>query len=430
MRKGFVALLLVLALIVIISPGLVGRLAEQSMDRNLEHAAEESGELVVTSQGFDRGWFSSEGRHRVELRHGRIRDAMLELSGSDPSTRVPALIIETHLDHGLIPLASMTRDKGSLRPGLGSAVSTLGVELENGDVWPLPGKIHSTVSLTGALTSNYILEAGSTVVDEGIARWGGIDIEVTTSAANDEIGFEGLIESFELALHTETVSLGNIRFSGEQEATPLGIRVGPLNLSIESIGSSALRQQIGPFSVESHASLDDERIDYDLDLRVENAPFEGFGNGGLRLELRLLDADGRGLANIKRHLSLYPYDHHPAELESDALQLAASGFELHIDEFSVSLPQGTIKSKLHVDVDESDRDDFAWTSLLLHAKASAELVIPATLIDAAAVGNNELGTAIGLGYLRKEGDAYVLRAELGKGLLEVNGAPMTLPLFD
>ena len=68
MKKGFVALLLVLAIIVLISPGIIGRLAEKSIEKNIDWAATESQEVVVTSQGFDRGWFSSEGQHRFEIR--------------------------------------------------------------------------------------------------------------------------------------------------------------------------------------------------------------------------------------------------------------------------------------------------------------------------------------------------------------------------
>lgn len=430
MKKGLVALLLVLALIVIVSPGIVGRLAEKSMDENLEHAAQETGELVVTSQGFDRGWFSSEGRHRVELRRGEIRDMLLALSGADPATNVPALIIDTHLDHGLIPVGSMTRDKGSLRPGLGSAVSTLGIELESGEVRPLPGRIHSKVSLTGDLNSNYVLEAGTTTIDDGTASWGEVDIEVTTSPSSGDIGFKGTVESFELASAWDSITIGNIRFSGDQEPTPYGIRVGPLDISIDNIGSSTLRQNMGPFRLRSRSSLDDERIDFDIDLNVENTPFEGFGDGSLKLELRLLDADGGAIANIKRRLERFHYDAQPGALEADARRLVARGFEFHLDKFDLSLPQGDIKSKVRVEVDEAERDGFAWTSLMLDTDASAELSIPATFIDAVATGNNELAAAIGLGYLRKEGDAYVLKAELKNGMLEVNGAPMTLPLFE
>jgi len=108
-KKGIVALLIILALIVLVSPGLVGRLAEKSVDEQLQWAATENKEVVITSEKFDRGWFSSEGRHRIEL--GKTGPGMnireqLGLAADGPS---PAVIIDTRLDHGLIPVASITR---------------------------------------------------------------------------------------------------------------------------------------------------------------------------------------------------------------------------------------------------------------------------------------------------------------------------------
>ena len=97
MKKGVVALLLVLAIIVLVSPAIVGRLAENSMDENLDWAATESQEIIVTSQGFDRGWFSSEGQHRIEIRQGGLQDMLLALANSENPADVPALIIDTHL---------------------------------------------------------------------------------------------------------------------------------------------------------------------------------------------------------------------------------------------------------------------------------------------------------------------------------------------
>ena len=125
MKKGFVALLIGLALIVLISPGIVGRLAEKSVDNQLDWAANEAREIVVRSEGFDRGWFSSEGRHRLEIRDGNLRDLLLAYGNAASAQELPSLIIDTRLDHGLIPLSSMSRDKGSLLPGLGAAVSTV-----------------------------------------------------------------------------------------------------------------------------------------------------------------------------------------------------------------------------------------------------------------------------------------------------------------
>ena len=131
MKKGLVALLIVLAIIVLVSPGIVGRLAEKSMDENIDWAATESQEVVVTSQGFDRGWFSSAGQHRVEIREGELQNMFLALAGSEDVRDLPVLIIDTRLDHGLIPLASMSRDMRPVKmPRLGSRPP--------GHVWPPP----------------------------------------------------------------------------------------------------------------------------------------------------------------------------------------------------------------------------------------------------------------------------------------------------
>jgi uncharacterized protein YdgA (DUF945 family) len=179
-RKGFVALLLVLAVVVLVSPGIVGKIAEQSMHENLEFAATEANEVTITSQGFDRGWFSSAGQHRLELRDGELYDTLLLMVG-DEIDALPALIIDTHIDHGIVPVTSMTRAQGSLAPGLGSAVSTLTLELADRSTIDLPGAIYSEIGLSGALTSKLVLEPGSFADGDETAHWGAVDIEVTTN---------------------------------------------------------------------------------------------------------------------------------------------------------------------------------------------------------------------------------------------------------
>ena len=73
MNRWFVAGLVTLALIVLVSPGIVGRLAQKSVEENLDFATSESDEIMVTTESFDRGWFTSEGRHRIELGDGSLR---------------------------------------------------------------------------------------------------------------------------------------------------------------------------------------------------------------------------------------------------------------------------------------------------------------------------------------------------------------------
>ena len=196
MKKGIIALLVALALIVLISPGLVGRMAEKSVDDNLNWAAEESGALVVTSENFDRGWFSSQGQHRVQIDGDKLKALMGSIDGAPDPGDFPVLVIDTRLDHGLIPLGSMSREKGSLAPGLGSAVSTLSVELADGETVDLPGAVYSKVSIGGALSSNYVLPAGSMTEDGSTVSWNDTNIDVTTNPSSGKVSFGGDLGSY------------------------------------------------------------------------------------------------------------------------------------------------------------------------------------------------------------------------------------------
>ena len=86
-------------------------------------------------------------------------------AGAVDANDLPVLVINTRLDHGPIPVSSMGREKGSLAPGLGSAVSTLQLETPDGELIDLPGTIFSKVALDGELQSSYVLEPGSRTAD-------------------------------------------------------------------------------------------------------------------------------------------------------------------------------------------------------------------------------------------------------------------------
>ena len=79
-------------------------------------------------------------------------------------------------------------------------------------------------------------------------------------------------------------------------------------------------------------------------------------------------------------------------------------------------------------VPETDSDDFDPTSLLMTLDAEADLTASEGFVDYAMATNPDAGAIIGMGYLRRNGDVYEMKAELRKGLLTLNGAPMPLPL--
>ncbi len=166
MKRWLVVLLVVLAVIVLVSPGIVGRMAEKNLEENLKWAENESGSIEFQTESFERGWFTSEGRHRVVLSGASFSTAMRTYQNKTGNEDLPSLVIDTHLDHGLVPVASLGRESGSLMPGLASTVSTFQLDPGNGELVPLPGSLYSNVSLTGASDSRFLLEAGDFQGDE------------------------------------------------------------------------------------------------------------------------------------------------------------------------------------------------------------------------------------------------------------------------
>ena len=436
MKKSVVIVLVLLAAIVLVSPALVGRLAERSMDESLNWAATESGAVRVTSEHYDRGWFSSEGQHRIELREGDLLSAVQMFAGPMDADDLPVLIINTRLDHGLIPVSSMSREEGSLAPGLGSAVSTLQLELAGGELIELPGTIFSKVSLGGELQSRYALEAGSRSADGVEAGWGDTDVNFTTSPQTGKVAFDGKVAELFMKSNGDAITLNGLEFEGTQQPTQYGISVGRVDMSL---GSLAVDTMMGPpvnqleaLSVNARSDLDGDRVDADADISMRFAGLPEFEDVLVDIAFRLNDADARALGNIQRAsqdaataadpMALY------AALENDLKRLFAAGFDFSFDQFDVTIPQGKIVSKMNFAFAAADPATFDWTSLLLGTDATVEFSVPAVLVETYGQGNQQIAAAIGGGFLMKKGDAYELKALLKKGLLTVNGAPIPIPL--
>ena len=405
------------------------------MDKNLDWAATESQELVVSSQGFARGWFSSAGKHRIDVRAGRLQDLLLALTNSDDTSKLPALIIDTRLDHGLIPVASMSRDQGSLFPGLGSAISALSVELADGEVLQVPGTIYSDVSLTGELRSKYELEAGTYDFGGASARWGDTRIEIATNPASGAVSFDGLIESMSVIADEDAVVVRKLEFTGKQRRSRFGFAVGDADIALESltVGPAGASVLLGPLMITLASEVNGDRVTAHTIMTLDNTPLGELGAADIAVEVHIIDVDGAAVGNINRALKAASTNANPDQLmlaiEGDVQRLLASGLELRLNQLDITLPQGQVSSTFRIIVAENDADPLTWTSAVLGLDATAAISVPAELVDMATTMNPQLHAVIGMGFLRKSGDAYEMQASFKKGLLTVNGAPMPIPLL-
>lgn len=438
MKKGIVGVLILVAVIVLVSPAIVGRLAKNSMDENLNWAAREAGGVNVTSQGFARGWFYSEGRHRVAFEDGQVLTAIKAMGiGADPD-ELPELIISTRIDHGLIPVTSMGREKGSLVPGLGNAVSTVQVELAGGETIDVPGTIYSNVSLGGEMNSTYALEPGSYVEDGVSASWGETMIRVATSPSNGEVEFDGTVGLLAVGDDSEGLSIGSLAFEGNQTPTTYGFATGNISFTLTDMSvtqAGMAGAAIQSMSATATTELDDDRVGGAATMAFEMRGIPNVGDVTVDMDFRLANADAESLGRIQERLESVTAaspDPDPTMLygviEADLKAFFASGFELEFERLDVTLPQGTVSTRMKFSFGEEDPATFEWPALLLSTEASIDVSIPADLVDAMTEANPQAAIAIGGGYLVKNGDAYEMKARLKKGLATINGAPIPIPL--
>jgi uncharacterized protein YdgA (DUF945 family) len=434
-KKSVIALILFMVLVIIVSPAIVGKLAEDSVGDNLNWAAEESGELVVTSDGFDRGWFSSEGQHRIALGDGNIRSAMSTAADGLDEDEIPVLLINTHIDHGLIPVSSMSREEGSLAPGLGSAVSTLAIELESGETIDLPGTIFSKLGLGGDLDSRYVLEAGAKSVDDGEVTWQPSTIRVAASAATGDIEFDGDIGTMTFGNDQQIVSIDSLSIAGQQSGTPYGFKVGDIDMSMGTMTINAGGLSVGGMqgmNLKASSSVEDGLATAAMRLELSGQTVPGFGDISVIADVDFDSVDAVALGAVTKRLEDLSGAQDPAMVmmtaEKEIKDLLAAGINFSVEQFDVALPMGTVTSRMSFEVPKSDRAVFEWTSLLLGLVGEVYISVPEALVQLATSMDPQAGALIGLGYLKKDGSDYIMDAQMKKGLLTINGAPIPIPM--
>jgi len=438
-KRWLVVLLVVLAVLVLVSPGIVGRMAERNLEENIEWAESEAVGIDVQTESFDRGWFSSEGRHRIALTGSTVRDALRSYQNETGNEDLPSLIIDTRVDHGLVAVGSLNRDSGSLIPGLASMISTFHVDPGNGELEELPGTLYSNVGLTGAASLHFLLESGEFQNEEVQIAWQGADVDVQANNTMGAYVIDGRVEPFTIAADGETVEIDAITVSADQLKSDYGFYVGTAALDIESLVAESTNAPgtIGNISFSADASIDDERLSVTSKAAIAEIVVPGMGEMDFALDLSLngLDAaamqiingafkEAQGAINPDEALAnLFP------QIEPELQKIVAAGAEIRIDQLDVTLPQGKMMMSMNVNVPEGDgAADFSWGSVLINMTAAADMRMPASLFDMLQMMNPDAGGLIAMGIMIRDGEDYVMNAEFENGQLLINGAPLPFPI--
>lgn len=434
MKKWIVALLVLAAVLLLVAPGIVGRLAEQQVLENASWADQTNARFSVTTERFDRGWFSSAGRHRITLQGGKLRRSLAAMAGVE----LPSIIVETRIDHGIVPFTSLSGDDGSLRPVLARTVSTLQLDAGGGRLIPIPGKLVSEIGLSGTTTGHYVLPAGSFEDDGLTLQWAGADIGFLLNTAQASSSATGTIHPFSATSATEAAEFGAVSFSAQQSRTKFGFSVGKLLLEMDRFTvrrQSGVSAGVGKVRLETDVSLLDDRVNGRTRMRLEALLIPGVGEADLQLQLLANRLDAASLGRIAAALDAAqsaagqaPDDLYSL-IEADLQRFLSAGMELRFDQLDLSLPQGDVRSTFSLELPAADPDEpFSWAGTVLAMDAAMQLTVPAALIELAQAVNPQAGALVQMGLLKLNGENYEMQAQFARGLLSINGMPMPIPL--
>ena len=440
MKRWVVILLVALAVLVLVSPGIIGRMTEQGLEDNIALARIDSPEITISTEHFDRGWFTSEGRHRIELSD---RGAFPELStfvDEAGYSGMPALILDSRIDHGLVPLASMNRDGGSLEPGIARLATTLQLDPGNGELIDLPGHVYSTVDLAGAADIGLKVGEGNWADGDSNIGWEGADLQMAIDNEGLMTNIAGFIAPIRFSAGGRFVTSERIDITARQSNTAYDFLVGSLHIQSQGVKvTDPLGGGFGYSSMEARASnnIDDDKLTGSSSLDITGLGVPALGTFDIGLDMEYSGLDAESFTRLYRAFEAAASDGQPEDafaalypsMDAELQQFLAAGAEIRFSRLNISLPQGEVISDFVFSLPESASGDaFSWPGLLLKLQATINLTVPAEIMDLVLELQPDAGMIVAMGFLVLQGDEYKMNLEYAQGLATVNGMPMPVPM--
>jgi uncharacterized protein YdgA (DUF945 family) len=439
-KRWIVVLLVALAVLLMISPGIVGRMTERSLEDSIALARLESPGITISTERFERGWFTSAGRHRIELSDRNRFPQLANFVAEAGYEGMPALILESRIDHGLVPIASMSRAEGSLQPGFASLTSTVQLDPGNGELIDLPGRINSTIGLSGATDADLQITAGNWSDGDARIDWQGAELRMTLNSDGVMTAIDGFVAPVRFSAGDRKVGSNRLDISIAQQKSSFDFMVGSMDLHSDGVSMTDRRgNHIGFSSMEVKAAntIVDDKVQGSSALDISGIVTPGFGTVDIALDLAYRGFDAESFTVLYAALQQAAADGNPEDalaaiypaMDDELQQFLSAGGEVRINHLNLSLPLGDIRTDFHFTLPEAGPGDaFSWPGLLLKLRASINLQLPVALFRMIEAAQPEASAAVAMGILVLDGDQYRMQLEYAQGLATINGMPMPVPL--
>ena len=296
MKKWLVAVLVILALLVLIAPGIVGRLAEQNIEQKHRLGGKRQPGCLDRDRAV-RPWLV------YVRRHASSRPGWWALRRSDG--RVPG--DDRQRGAAFTYYSYRARSRTAARrppcpPGLASTVSTFQIDPGNGQPIDIPGNLTSKLSLDGSSVSKLLLEADSHELDGATLEWEGVDLDITTDPGSGRITAGGEIKPWQIGTATSTADFSAMTVAVDQAASEYGIRVGSVSLEMGrvEIVDEGVPISVESISIQGESSIDGDRVNATSNFEFNTMTIPAVGEVSLNLDFALEGADAESARAISQ----------------------------------------------------------------------------------------------------------------------------------
>ncbi len=444
MKKVIIVLLVLAALLLLLLPGAVGMVAEREYRALMVQSQELTPGLRYVVEDYQRGWFRSNARYRLEVDPALLLPAE-ELEELPPSF---ALQSQAEIHHGPLFLTALGAPGGSPGPGLALSLDALSVRGPEGAVTALPGQITTRLGLFGRNRSDIVLEPveanfGASA-DGGTFKWAGMQGHVHFSSGLDDLQSDLEIGGMELGSPEWRMQLGAMQFAGHHKLTEFGFwagagsaEMGTLQITTPTFGPLV----IGPVQAQADVRLSDQpdfeapAVEIDFIESFDAVTVGDWEGGPLVFSINIDDLDAAALGELSNAFNpatgqpmMEAAD--PGRLLEQMQALLVRGPHVRLREFSFGTPDGDLLMTAEFAFPPTGPGELG--ALLIGLDATARVRIPTAVTARLRTINPALGPQLdGLlagGLLQEDGDYLVMDAALKSGLLTINGQPLPIPL--